>query len=560
MANAIRCPFCRHEVPPGRVTCPYCSNRLPDHLRRRVVAAMEEERRKKDAERQRLAAERAAAQQQAQEAIAEVEKMNQALEERISALQSLLSHSLSVDDYVDFEELKDSDELPEFDPGQLGIPLQEPVLERPTVELPPPPSFLEKLLPGWKKRHAELLELVEAEHQAAVHEAEAAHAAALETYERDEQKRKQDVEALRAQHDDTVRTLKLEVEAQHRRIDALRHDFESRDPEAVRTYFDLVLQRSQYPDGFPKTARLAYVPDSKQLVVEYDLPPLEVVPAVASYKYVKARNAVAESTRPVTQRKQLYASVVAQVTIRTLHELFEADRMGLADTIVLNGMVNAIDRGTGAEIRPCLVTVRTTRTAFEAIDASRVEPVACLRALNAAVSKSPAELAPVRPVLEFNMVDPRFIDSQDVIAELDERPNLMELTFMEFEGLVSNLFEKMGLEMRQTRPSRDGGVNCVAYDPRPVLGGKVVIQAKRYKNTVGVAAVRDLFGTVHNEGASKGILVTTSGYGQSSFDFAQSKPLELLDGTNLLYLLAEHAGIEAKIEPPEDWIDPDPQL
>jgi hypothetical protein len=37
---------------------------------------------------------------------------------------------------------------------------------------------------------------------------------------------------------------------------------------------------------------------------------------------------------------------------------------------------------------------------------------------------------------------------------------------------------------------------------RPIFGGKVVIQAERYKNTVGVWAVRDLFGTLQNEGAS----------------------------------------------------------
>jgi hypothetical protein len=28
-------------------------------------------------------------------------------------------------------------------------------------------------------------------------------------------------------------------------------------------------------------------------------------------------------------------------------------------------------------------------------------------------------------------------------------------------------------------PSRDGGVDCVAWDNRPILGGKVIIQAKR---------------------------------------------------------------------------------
>jgi restriction system protein len=83
-------------------------------------------------------------------------------------------------------------------------------------------------------------------------------------------------------------------------------------------------------------------------------------------------------------------------------------------------------------------------------------------------------------------------------------------------------------------------------------------QAKRYKNTVGVSAVRDLFGTLQNEGASKRILVATSGYGTASFDFAQNKPIELIDGANLLYLLEEHAGIVARIEHPDDWRDPVP--
>jgi restriction system protein len=171
------------------------------------------------------------------------------------------------------------------------------------------------------------------------------------------------------------------------------------------------------------------------------------------------------------------------------------------------------------------------------------------------VSRAPAELVPVKPIIELDMVDPRFIETTDVMSGLDQRPNLMELSPTEFEGLITNLFAAMGLDTRQTRPPRDGGADCVAFDPRPIFGGKVVIQAKRYKNTVGVSAVRDLFGTVQNEGASKGILVTTSGYGKAAFEFAKGKPLELLDGGNLLHLLNEHAHIDARIVVPEGWAD-----
>jgi restriction system protein len=128
----------------------------------------------------------------------------------------------------------------------------------------------------------------------------------------------------------------------------------------------------------------------------------------------------------------------------------------------------------------------------------------------------------------------------------------------EFEALITNLFEKMGLETRLTQASRDGGVDCVAWDMRPIIGGKVIVQAKRYRNTVGVSAVRDLYTGLSNEGAAKGIFVATSGYGKAAYDFVKNKPLEFLSGSNLLHLLEEHAGIKARIDFPEEWEDPQP--
>jgi restriction system protein len=69
---------------------------------------------------------------------------------------------------------------------------------------------------------------------------------------------------------------------------------------------------------------------------------------------------------------------------------------------------------------------------------------------------------------------------------------------------------------------------------------KFVLQAKRYTRPVDVAAVRDLYGTVMNEGANRGILVTTSSYGPDSYEFAKGKPLSLVDGPNLIAMLKRH--------------------
>ena len=167
-----------------------------------------------------------------------------------------------------------------------------------------------------------------------------------------------------------------------------------------------------------------------------------------------------------------------------------------ADCVTLNGMLDTIDPASGNKVRVCLLSVRATRDSFNTINLRNVDPFSCLKAFKASVSRSPDELIPVKPILELSMVDRRFVDSGDVLSTLDQRPNLMDLSPGEFETLITNLFARMGLETRLTQASRDGGVDCVAFDQRPVLGGKVVIQAKRYKNTVGVSAVRDLFGTI----------------------------------------------------------------
>ena len=120
-----------------------------------------------------------------------------------------------------------------------------------------------------------------------------------------------------------------------------------------------------------------------------------------------------------------------------------------------------------------------------------------------------------------------------------------------FKDIFAEIFEKEfrsgGGEVKITQASRDGGVDAVAFDPDPIRGGKIVIQAKRYTNVVGVSAVRDLYGTVMNEGANKGILVTTSNYGNDAYEFAKDKPLTLMNGANLLYLLQKH-GYNARID------------
>ena len=484
------------------------------------------------------------------DATRQVEQLNSAVSAQIDALTSLLASGINATGPLDFERLKFADPEPPFECHVPPATEPAPVLD---TYLPPPLQGLLAVLPWSRRAHADASALARQrfDRDLEAHRArsEASDRAAADAHAK-----------ARADHEKRLEEIRQEVAAQNADIDSFSAAYAAADPVAVAEYGRIILENSDYPEGFSKKAKTVFLAESKQLIVQYECPSFEVVPEVASYRFVKAKHEITSTQRPATQRRGLYAAVIAQIALRTLHELFSSDTREHIDVVVFNGHVHAIDRGTGQPVYPCIISVRVTYDVFKGIDLANVDPLACLKTLKASVSPRPNELVPVRPVIEFDMTDPRFVTEVDVLSGLDQRPNLMALTPSEFESLITNLFEAMGLETRQTQASRDGGVDCVAYDPRPIFGGKVIIQAKRYKNTVGVSAVRDLFGTLQNEGASKGILVTTSGYGKAAFEFANGKPLELLEGSHLLYLLEQHAGIRARIDAPDSWKDPIPDL
>jgi restriction system protein len=501
----------------------------------------EHERSMRQAERYRTLAAKEARQQYLEERLQEVEDKNAALGDYIQELQTILEYTLSVDDTISFDSLRLREEFPQFSvPKVIAEPHPMPVKARFFASIKSPNWFM-NLFPSVQRKHQESLNIAEAQYNAA-----------RAKFESNETNRHAQITKLQQEHETNKAAFHRKQDEQNAVIKEFEAAYFEGDREAISAYCSMVLERSVYPETIAHGFRIAYSVESKELVIEFDLPRPDVVPSVLEYKYVRARDAIDAKTRKQSEIKDLYQDVIAAIALRTIHEILESDQGQHVDVITFNGFVHTIDPTTGRDIRPCLISVRTTRERFEEIDLARVDKRACLRNLGAQVSPRPDERIAVKPIVEFNMIDRRFVPGSDVISELESRPNLMELTPREFEDLIGNLFSKMSLETKQTQLSQDGGVDVVAFDHRPILGGKVVIQAKRYRHTVGVSAVRDLYGTMMNEGANKGILVTTSGYGSAAFNFVKDKPIELIDGGGLLYLLENYAGTRARIIIPEE--------
>lgn len=502
-------------------------------------------------------AERSSKEHQKQQAAQRTEEAKAEL----ARLESLLHETLHVDDRVDWETLKDRTPFPEAKPRAAPAPKAPQATPSPSEPKATDPEFvprlglLDKLLRSRKERR-----LNEAkEHFASVHARWTEHASQVrEADQRKLEEHSQQLGILKRAHERNVeewqrrRDQFLEVQnAANAAIDVQRDAYRSGSPDTIVEYSDMVLSASDYPECFPKEWDLDYNAETKILVVDYKLPAPEQLPTLKEVRYVASRNETTETHITQSQAAQLYDSVLYQLVLRTIHELYEADVVEGLQAITFNGMVTSTDRASGKETTACVLSVQAPRTEFLAINLAAVDPKTCFRALKGVGSSRLHSLTAVPPIMHIRRDDGRFVSAREVAHTLDESVNLAAMSWEDFEHLIREVFERefssSGGEVKVTRASRDGGVDAVVFDPDPIRGGKIVIQAKRYTNTVGVSAVRDLYGTMINEGATKGILVSTSDYGPDAYDFVKGKPLSLISGANLLHLLQKH-GHSARID------------
>ena len=214
-------------------------------------------------------------------------------------------------------------------------------------------------------------------------------------YEAAENLRLQQLEAAKAAYGAECRQREAEVAESNRALDQLIANLGYGVEDAVQEYVSIVLGNSVYPDSFPVVHEFGFDSAHGELTLKVAVPGPAAMPSIRQFKYVKARDEIAET--PLTQKDQRerYANAVAQVAIRTLHEIFEADRAGRIQTISLTVATQAIDPGTGHMTDIPFIAVASDRATFEHLDLSNVVPSATLAHLNAAVSKNPFGLVAI---------------------------------------------------------------------------------------------------------------------------------------------------------------------
>lgn len=354
-------------------------------------------------ERERAEAERAAriAFQEAQQAL--VSAQNAELADTYSQIDGLLAWTLEFDDFVDLESLRQGKpEHPRFTlPADLATSL-EPL---PPLVYPPQPVYTEPqartgLFANAKKHEANVAR-ARAEHDAAMrqwHEyatqmhdsyvAEVDRRAALEA---DRQRRTAE---LRARYDAECAQREADAAAADEELARLINDLAFDVPTAIEEYVGIVLSNSVYPEAFPVTTEHSFDLPTRELTLTVTVPAPSEIPTVKEYKFVKTSGEITSTTLTIKDQKERYASAVWQTGVRSLHEIFEADRAGKIHSIALTVRTKALSAATGHLEAVPLVIVGASRETFLGFDLANVVPHATLTHLGAALSRSPLDLTP----------------------------------------------------------------------------------------------------------------------------------------------------------------------
>lgn len=110
----------------------------------------------------------------------------------------------------------------------------------------------------------------------------------------------------------------------------------------------------------------------------------------------------------------------------------------------------------------------------------------------------------------------------------------------DFEKLVLVHFEKLGYKGEVTRATNDYGADLILQKD----GEKIVVQAKRWRDKVGIKAIQEVVGAINYYKANKGMVITNSYFTPNAKELAVSNNIDLWDRNVLVEVMAKNQGKE----------------
>lgn len=356
--------------------------------------------------------------------LTDVEEINAEIAEWIHQLKTLLESTLGVEDIISFEDLRIRETFPPIEiPQELLAVSTLPTFHKPES----PPQWLIQLLPFLKQRYINKLKQAESNYQIN-----------KKNFDEAESNRQVSLEHFKANYEWKKHSFILDIKKRNAEVNELETAYLDGEEYAVNIYNEMVLERSEYPSleefkylsytnedkaAFTQQFKVAYVSESKQLVIDYELPAVKIIPTILEVNYDHNKDEIHGVPRKPIEIEELYQDLVAAITLRTITEVFTADIGQHLDKVIFNGFVQTVDSTTGKHLQTYLISVQSTKDSFSNINVKNVDKLTCLRNLGAEISSHLMAMLPVQPIFDLNIVNDKSTPPDNIHAAQQSSPN-----------------------------------------------------------------------------------------------------------------------------------------
>lgn len=172
-----------------------------------------------------------------------------------------------------------------------------------------------------------------------------------------------------------------EIDEAQLQVDQFRSQYEAKDVDAIANYCDQVLRRSKMPDWLDNEWDIHYEPDKSIVILGYRLPNIESLPNFSTFKYSERTDAIAEKLLSKSDSDGLYDSIVFQLALKSLYELFQSDYIDAIVCARFNGYVRKPNKATGLEEVNYIISARADKASFMQMNLRAVDAKACFQGL-----------------------------------------------------------------------------------------------------------------------------------------------------------------------------------
>lgn len=271
------------------------------------------------------------------------EIMTRKVEKINSDLMSLISHTLKIDDRLDWDRKIISENYEDF-----------------LYPFPP-----QKKLPEEEGGLAKLFSFKSAE-------------------ERAEEEFKIQMNRYISAKKDAIRKYMIEKEKFNIRkrrnnaeIKRLKISFENGEKSAVEKYSKIILANSVYPENFKPDNEVNYSPYTKTLTVNLLFCGFENFPDIMKYRCIIENKSVTEVRFSPEEKYRRYEKALLSTGLRSIHELFEALYGDFVDEIILNAFVPSNNKDVenmmakfASGVSRCIYALSVKKSDFENIELS----------------------------------------------------------------------------------------------------------------------------------------------------------------------------------------------